>query len=185
MEVRDLLMWCIQTLGIASILDLGCGDWHWMRHVLSEPGAGHVTYAGWDVHEAMIESLQRDHGSTTTSFKVADIFAEQLPGADLVICRDVLFHVDTGLASQLVSRIMESSSKFFLSTSFPGEPANAATIARYLPIDGWGFHRINLDVAPFSLGGRLVRRALEPRCAHKGNERYACVYSIGDHTSSA
>jgi SAM-dependent methyltransferase len=177
LPVRQLLLDAIRAFAPVSVLDLGCGDWNWMRHVMCSPEAGGLQYLGVDVHPGMISALNAEFGSTRVRFECADILAMPLPASDLVICRDVLFHMELALAARLVQRIVASGSRFLLSTTFPDEPRNGP-LARYLPIEGWGFHRINLDIAPFELGARELRAVEEPGCAHQGQRRQAVLYRL-------
>jgi hypothetical protein len=64
-----------------------------------------------------------------------------------------------------------------LAPSFLDEETNA-DIERYLPIDGWGFYRINLDVAPFNLRPHRIRTEFEPQCTHNGAQRSICLYRL-------
>jgi SAM-dependent methyltransferase len=105
---------------LSSIIDLGCGDWNWMKYVpLSGfPDGSRISYEGWDASEQLVSYLNATYGNEHTLFRTKDITTEPLPRADLVIARDVLFHLDLGVAARLVSQIRQTA-RFFLSTSFP------------------------------------------------------------------
>jgi len=166
----------IREHDVGSILDLGCGDWHWMRHLgLPRPtGDRTVRYEGWDASGEMVDSLNREFGSEFVAFGVKDITTEPLPRVDLVIARDVLFHIDTAIVEKMVERI-RGSARLFATNSFRGVRQNA-NIESYMPIEGWGFHKINLDIAPFDLAPLLVDCVKEKACSHTGDKRYFCLY---------
>jgi len=176
-EALGLLKRAIPAHGIRSVLDLGCGDWHWMKDLgFPEIAGAHVSYEGWEAAPALVDLLDREFARPGVSFRLKDITAEPLPRADLVIARDVLFHIDVDLAAALVARI-RASARFLASTSFPAVAENR-NIEAYLPIDGWGFHKVNLDIAPFHLKDRLVERVEERKCRHSGDRRYFCLYGL-------
>lgn len=164
---------------VGSILDLGCGDWNWMRGLgLPEAGTGRkLRYEGWDASADLVAQLQADHGRPgEIDFLLRDITTAPLPQVDLVILRDVLFHMPVALATDLLARLRQST-RFLLSTSFLGMERND-DIQAYLPINGWGFHRINLNVAPFDLAETMQEAVREPLCSNKGRARFFCLYEF-------
>ncbi len=50
----------IKQYGIESILDIGCGDWHWMSTIREE--FPDVDYEGWDASEDMINPMTEKYG---------------------------------------------------------------------------------------------------------------------------
>ena len=58
-QFSDLLMLAAEELKIQSILDLGCGDWNWMRYTfprIQEQQAAinlSIRYEGWDIHQKL------------------------------------------------------------------------------------------------------------------------------------
>ena len=156
---------------INSILDLGCGDWNWMRHIdlsystgsFLSPGESYtVKYLGWDIHEKLIGSLSMEFGNENISFDVKDIVTDEFPQADLIICRDVLFHMEIELGLKVINKILNSGAKYFLSTSFPKVKENTS-IKKYNDIDGWGYYDINLDIEPFNLKDKKLSGVYERR----------------------
>ena len=136
-----------------------------------------VSYEGWDVHDGLIGELQSHHGNERVWFRVADISQNPMPKVDLIICRDVLFYLENQLACQVLDNVKASGSRYFISTTYPGEAENTA-IQPYLPIEGWGFRRINLDKPPFHLDGYLIKKIKEQGNSHKGVDRYVALYKI-------
>lgn len=175
----QLLRRTLRQRPIRTVLDLGCGDWNWMQ-ALGLPGVGqdlNIRYEGWDASPDLIAELTARHGQPgQIDFALRDITTAPLPQVDLIIARDVLFHLPLPQSVPLVARLRQSC-RFFLSTSFLTEPDNS-DIEGYLPIEGWGFYRINLNAAPFDLGGQMEEAVREPLCSHKGRNRYACLYGF-------
>ena len=159
----------IREKNIKSILDLGCGDWNWFRLVNLED----ATYEGWDCDEQMINDNTSKYGNNNVSFKVKDIFTEPLPDVDMIICRDVLFHIDKKLSSKLVEDI-KVSSKYFLSTTFHRINENK-NIKSYTNFNNWGYYEINLNIEPFNLSEYKIDEVEEK---HAGKGRFMCLYHL-------
>jgi SAM-dependent methyltransferase len=172
-----LLRAAIVKYDIRSILDLGCGDWHWMSR-LGQPdiGGARVSYEGWDASAAMVADLNERYGTNGVSFHTKDITQEPLPSVDLIVARDVLCHIDIRIVRGLVERI-RGAARLFLSTSFL-EIAENRNIEPYLPIEGWGFHKLNLNVAPFDIARFMVESVEEKKARHTGHKRYLCLYDF-------
>ena len=72
--------------GISTILDIPCGDFHWMKKV----DLGNMAYVGADIVGDMIASNTEQFGSNSTKFRQLDLVNDPLPRVDLVFCRDCL-----------------------------------------------------------------------------------------------
>lgn len=136
-----------------KILDLGCGDWNWFKMI--ELGDCH--YEGWDCDEQMILNNKNLYKK---DFFVKDIVTEEYPQVDLIICRDVLFHLPKEMAVKVIEKVQKAS-KYFISTTFKNV-SNNTDIKDYANIDGWGYYQINLDIAPFNLEQYEINTYLEP-----------------------
>jgi len=87
---------------VGSIVDLGCGDWAWTRHVRF----GNRRYAGFDVVPELVQKLERDHGSELVRFAVADAGWSNLPDADLLLVKDVLQHLSTERVRRFMTDVL-------------------------------------------------------------------------------
>lgn len=72
---------------IASVLDMGCGDWQIARHM---DWSG-IDYLGVDV-SALVLKTTRQFARPGVRFLQADGVSDDLPAADLLIAKDVLQH---------------------------------------------------------------------------------------------
>jgi len=137
--IRDRLPKLIAELGINSMLDIPCGDLHWMQHV--DLGAAH--YIGADIVGSMI-AANRQRFASEREFRVIDIANDELPQVDLVFCRDCLVHLSNRLVHKALARIVESRSTYLLTTTFPARKGNFN-----IPTGKW--RPLNLCAAPFDL----------------------------------
>ncbi len=86
-HLRERLPSLLTRLGCRRLLDIGCGDWNWMRNVQLR-----CDYLGVDIVPEIIEA-NRAHERPGVRFEVADAIAGPLPQADVALCREVLFHL--------------------------------------------------------------------------------------------
>ncbi len=140
-RLRKALPTLIKNLNIKSILDIPCGDFHWMNEFLPDE----IYYIGADIVEDLIknneEFVDRDD-SRFIEFQVIDVIKDKLPQVDLVICRDCLVHFSYEDAMNALANICASNSKYLLTTTF--------TLHDNQDIETGGWRPINLAKAPFS-----------------------------------
>lgn len=160
----------IKEYNIKNILDLGCGDWNWFNEIdLTD-----CNYIGWDCDHKMIQDNISRYAADNIYFEVNDIVTTDYPEVDLIICRDVLFHLEMELACKVLNKIKEKS-KCLISTSFNNRMIND-DIKSYCRIKNWGFYQINLDIAPFNMKQFRIDEIYEPNQG-KTEKRYMCLYS--------
>jgi hypothetical protein len=123
-----------------SMLDLGCGDFVWMRHV-SLPVE---KYVGADVLDFLICSHQANFGNQQRSFICLDALTGEIPKVDLIFCRDFLVHYSNEHIFKILKKIKQSGSKYLLTTIFPDRPQESDR-------ESGGWRPLNLTDAPFHL----------------------------------
>jgi SAM-dependent methyltransferase len=84
----ELLQRTLRELRIATVVDLGCGDWSFSR-LIDWSG---IDYTGIDVVPELIEELNTTYGRNRIRFLQGDLLTCDLPQADLAIAKDVLQH---------------------------------------------------------------------------------------------
>ena len=132
----------LARLGVRSMLDLPCGDFHWIRHMPLPEG---LRYVGADVVPGMIAELQSRHGGALHRFRCIDALADDLPEADLWLCRDLVFHLPNADVLKLLARFARSRIGHLLITS------HAATANVNADTFMGGFQLVNLQLPPFAL----------------------------------
>jgi SAM-dependent methyltransferase len=113
-EIRRRLPDLFQRYGITSVVDAACGDFFWMRHVCLE----NVTYIGVDIVAPLIAINTERFGRGTAEFRLLDVTSQPVPRADLIICRDLLVHLDYATAKRAVENFRASGSTYLLATTF-------------------------------------------------------------------
>lgn len=136
-ELVERLPSLLRELGCGRLLDVGCGDWNWMRTVELP-----CEYVGIDIVPEVIEANRRFE-RPGVRFLLADASAEELPEADVVLCREVLFHLSfaDGLAMLAKAR---RAGKWLIATT-------DATIWFNSDIRTGDFRKLNLERAPYRL----------------------------------
>ncbi len=127
---------------ITSVLDAPCGDFNWMRLVV---GVVPINYLGVDIVESLVLQNSRKYESERVKFKLLDIVADDLPDADIIICRDCLFHLSFENIGKFVDKFLQSNIKYILTTTH-----KSAIVSKNIDIQNGDFRLIDLYAAPFN-----------------------------------
>lgn len=159
----------IDKYNIKSMLDVPCGDWHWM----SEVDLQSVEYLGGDIVNDLVESNNERFSSNNINFIEINIINDNLPKVDLVFVRDCFVHLEYDDIVKALKNIAASGSKYLVSTTFPGHKKNGAILNK----DRW--RKLNLTKAPFLLTKELE---LLPDMGNSStdSDKYMGVWLIDD-----
>ena len=111
-KIREELPKILAQLRVASLLDIGCGDWNWMRHIELP-----CKYIGVDIVPSVIRRNTAEFGSSNRKFIILDAVEEPLPDCDVILCREVLFHLSFSDGLSLIKNTLQSSARYLLATS--------------------------------------------------------------------
>lgn len=136
--IRAQLPVLLRELKVASMLDLPCGDFGWMRDV----DLSGVEYWGGDIVADLVARHERDFGGTGRHFAVLDLTRDPLPAVDLVFCRDCLVHLSMEHIRDAIANLKASGSRWLLTTTFSEHPKNR-------DIEDGDWRPLNLERAPF------------------------------------
>ena len=136
-----------RQLGVQRLLDVPCGDFHWMSHV-DLAAAGVIAYVGGDVVEALVAANRARYAAPARTFVQVDLTAGPLPtvaGAapDAVLCRDCLVHLSFANIARVLSAVRSCGARHLITTTFLEQTANADAV------DG-DWRPLNLERAPFN-----------------------------------
>lgn len=134
-ELPDLF----RRFNISSMLDIPCGDFNWMSHLMDRS----VKYIGADIVEEIVSENIKNHPKI--DFRVLDVVTADLPRVDLILCRDCFIHFPLSLIRTALKNIRRSDSKFFLTTNYLWRSSANSDI----PLGK--FTRVNLQMPPFGL----------------------------------
>lgn len=136
--LRSELPKILNEMNARKLVDVGCGDFTWMSQVPLP-----CEYVGLDIVPSVVVQNQNKFTTDRRRFAVHDIVANAAPPADVVLCREVLFHLsfDDGLAA--LRSIIASGCTYVLLTSDRGTKFNS-------DIESGDFRLLNLGLSPFS-----------------------------------
>lgn len=136
---RQFLARVISQYQIKTVCDCPCGDLNWMSTI----DLSSVQYQGFDLLPELVQEAQGKFPAGT--FRVFDALTEILPQADLVVCRDFLFHLNATDIARVLRNLAQARPRYLLTTSF------AIQENIDLPVGcSWGFHKINLQLSPYA-----------------------------------
>ncbi len=140
--LRDNLPSLLRELGVRTLLDVPCGDFHWLSHTK----LGVDRYIGADIVADLIHANQQRYQSArpAISFVQMNLLEDDLGRHDLILCRDCLVHFSNEHVRRALKQIAKSGSTYLLTTTYPGR-VNERDIAT----GQW--RALNLEAAPFSL----------------------------------
>lgn len=165
-NLRDKLPTLFNKYKIASILDAPCGDLNWMKHVLD---TSEIKYIGADIVPDIIKKNKANFENDTTSFLHLDITKGALPKADLMICRDCLFHLSYSDINSFFLNFISSDIPYLLTTTHVNNNKFENT-----DIETGDVRAIDLFSPPFSLPKDVLCEIED--YVEKGSERVMCLW---------
>ncbi len=138
-HLRKELPLLLANLGVTRMLDAPCGDYNWFQHVERSQG---VTYLGGDIVEALVRRNNERYGDSSTQFMKLDITRDPLPGVELWMCRDCLFHLPEREVFVAIHNFLRSNIRWLFTSTHPNCIKNVD-----IPIGE--FRELNLRAAPF------------------------------------
>ena len=156
----------INNYDIKSIADLGCGDFNWMKKV----NLSSIDYIGYDW---FIKNNADIYGSENITFAEGNIADIDIRKSDLVICKDVMIHMDNDHALAILNNIKRSKPKYLFVTTFN----ICSNDKRDLNSN---FAPLNIELKPFYIMGLLYRISLAMPDYPPNDEKYFNFYRLND-----
>lgn len=130
--IRAALPGLVKQHDVHRFLDVPCGDFNWMQHVVDDLG---VAYIGGDIVVPLIEHNQRRWGGENVAFDQMDLTCDPLPPADLMLVRDCLFYLSYAEILKFLHNFCRADIRLLLTTShWPPTGRNMDTVS-----GGWRF----------------------------------------------
>jgi len=140
--IREELPKLLQKLNIRTILDIPCGDLHWISQI-DKKGA---SYLGADISHSLIENNKRNYSNFGTFMQI-DAIAEIPPKVDLIFCRDMLVHLPNEMVKRVLANFCKSQSTWLLTTTFTHRVKNKNFSFSKNQV---AWRPLNLERAPFN-----------------------------------
>ncbi|MFI4940541.1 MAG: GlcNAc-transferase family protein [Burkholderiales bacterium] len=138
--LRVWLLTMLQTLGIRTLADAGCGDLNWMKELT----ASLRYYFGYDIVAELVSDLRSVFKDRPNCFfSDADIVTATLPECDAILCRDCLSHLTLDAALMALKGFRRSGSRLLFATTH--------SVGKNRWINSGGWHPMDLTAPPFNL----------------------------------
>ena len=154
--IRTAIPALLSDLSVRVLLDVPCGDFHWMQHVQLPD----TKYVGGDVVKELVDENCRRYAGRAREFVCLDIARDQLPPADLILCRDCLVHLPFEQSLAVLRNFRRSGAHYALITTFPNTTENVDLGMRGM------WRPLNLNAPPFNLPAPL--RLIVEGCTEAG-----------------
>ncbi len=131
----------LNTFEIDSIVELGCGDWVIGSHINLDDR----NYLGIDVVEEIITRNQTQFSASNIQFLQSDGSENELPSADLFICKDVLQHLPLCQIFAILSQMNKYKYVLLVNDILDSDPTTNTDI------QAGSYRPLNLSYEPFYL----------------------------------
>ncbi len=132
---------------VCYVDDIGCGDWSFSRYVRFEG----ITYRGFDIAPSIIERNAAKFTAPNVSFQVMPDDKAAVPGADLLIMKDVLQHLSDEEIFDFQQRVFPKYEYCLITNSY-----NKSNEPRNVDIANGGFRCLDLQTHPYNFRGAYV-----------------------------
>lgn len=164
-NLRAQLPQLVLQYDITTIFDAPCGDLNWMKNLLPVLG---VKYIGADIVKELIDTNQKRFANENTHFLHIDIIKGEYPKADLMICRDCLFHFSYQDTIHVLENFVEAEISYLLTTTHITSLPNS-------DIKTGDYRTINLFDFPYQFDGAPLARIDD--WVKPSIERQLCLWS--------
>ena len=163
-NIRNGIKNLIEDYKINKILDAPCGDFNWMKFIINK----NIDYVGGDiVKEIVFQNLEK-HGKKNVNFIELDVIKNNIPEADLFICRDCLIHFSISNIKKFFANVKKSNINYILLTSYESKTQEINK-----DIEDGDFRPIFLRQTPFNLPTPILK-IFDKDEEHKNNSNLSC-----------
>jgi len=137
--IRQEIPKLLKELRVKSLIDAPCGDLYWLKEIELPV----EKYIGIDIVEELIDQNKKKYVNQQQSFMTIDIIEDEIPKADIILCRDCLVHLSFKQCIKVIKNFKKSGAIYVLTTTFTERLKNNDL--------GRGFWRtLNLEIPPFN-----------------------------------
>ena len=136
----------LRSNNIKSVLDVGCGDWQFSRHI---DWTG-IEYLGVDVSSVVLSNT-KSFTNPNIEFRELNAATDQLPSADVLLAKDVIQHWSNADILGFLPKL-NSCRMALITNGF--HPAGMTRVNSDIKPGGW--RPVDLRKSPFNLRGSYV-----------------------------
>ena len=165
-DIRDKLPKILKKYQINILLDVPCGDFNWMRFVIDGLS---IEYIGGDIVRDLINTNNQKYRDKNINFIHLDLTEGPLPTADLMLCRDCLFHLSYEDIKSTLEVFLSSPVNYLLTTS-NATPTGPRLINSNI-VTG-DMRKLDLFASPFDLSLSDVLEIFEDSMVSSSTKRW-------------
>jgi hypothetical protein len=117
-ETVESLKRICREYSIKTMNDIPCGDLNWISKFLSELSL--VKYTGFDIVQPLVDRNRKIYPDIDC--RILDITSQIPPKADLILCKDLIIHLNDDDIRRALRNIKLSGSTYLLATNNFGMP---------------------------------------------------------------
>ena len=137
-HVRTFLPELVEKYKVETLVDIGCGDYNWMKEVPLG-----CKYIGTDIVKSVVEENIEKYQNKEINFLHSNAIEEKIPEGEIILCRDVLFHLSFEDGKKIIENIKKSKAKYLVTTSHKEMRVNE-------DIYTGNFRKICLEIEPYN-----------------------------------
>ena len=173
-NIRHKLPQLINQFKVTSILDAPCGDFYWMNHVMKNLK---IKYLGGDIVTEIINENNEKYKSDIINFQKINIISDKLPNADLMICRDCLFHFSYEDIFKFFENFINSNIRLLLTTSHSNDYNNDKFFFKNQNILTGDYRKIDLFSEPFNFKKNYLLSIEDKDVSSAENQKLLYLFS--------
>lgn len=163
-NIRRELPEFLKEINATSLVDLGCGDFYWMKEI-DIP----CSYIGLDIVPGIVEENQKRYANNLREFKQHNAIEDSLPeDTDVILCREVLFHLSFAYGMEVVQRVLESNASYFIATT-------SEAVSNDKDIRTGQFRNVDLLKPPYNLPPYVIKWQDSDKVS---SDRHLCVWEV-------
>ena len=164
LNIRTEITKLIHQYKIKKFLDVPCGDFSWIKSIIKDD----INYIGGDIVSELIKINKKKSNTSNINFIEIDLLDDELPSADLMLCRDCLVHLSNQNIKKFLRNFIKSEIKYLLITSYETD-LNENNI----DIKDGDFRPTYLMKSPFNLPNPVIK-ILDKDIEHSKNPNLKC-----------
>lgn len=145
-NLRHSLPLLLEKYKIEVFFDAPCGDFNWMKKIIKNL---EVHYIGADIVSEIVKNNTKQYGSDTVRFLELDLTTDAFPTADMMLCRDMLFHFSYLDTKRFFERFFDSNIPLLLTTSH-NNPKGFKN--KDIATGGWRYMDLRIDPYNIKVG---------------------------------
>ena len=139
---------------IGSMVDIGCGDWQFSRYL----DLGGIDYLGLDLVEQVVARNRERFGTPSIRFEVMPERLEDVPGAHLLVIKDVLQHLEITEVIRFRDIVFPKFDFCLVTNSFSKVAHDGTMMPVNIGIAPGDFRCLDPRAQPFGIAGAYVLR---------------------------